>query len=188
MLLVFIAYKYTRQSFGLYIFLGVLFGLGGDYFLALPSRDFFLFGLSSFLIGHVFYIIAFLKQGINLKPWKYILLFILLAYAAFMTVVMIQRILFLQKPVMLAPIVIYLYIISAMAIMALIRKQKNVYLIVGAFIFVASDSLIALNNILVDTPSIVVKYLSYITYILAQYFIVFGAVKENNINNKFSKV
>ncbi len=38
---------------------GLIFCLGGDVFLALPQKRMFLLGLVSFLIGHVFYVIAF---------------------------------------------------------------------------------------------------------------------------------
>jgi uncharacterized membrane protein YhhN len=38
---------------------GLVFCLGGDVCLALPHRRAFLVGLTSFLLGHVFYVIAF---------------------------------------------------------------------------------------------------------------------------------
>ncbi len=183
-LLVYIAHKYTSKGFGKIIFLGILFGLAGDYFLAPSSENFFIFGLVAFLIGHIFYIIAFLKEGIKTEKWKWIVLFILFAYSIFMIIIMVKRILFLNKPIMIAPIILYLIIICTMAATAVLRKQKNNYIIFGAFIFVASDSLLALNYILSDIASIKVLFLGVFTYILGQYLIVFGAVKENNYLNK----
>jgi uncharacterized membrane protein YhhN len=39
--------------------IGMIFCMGGDVFLALPGKKMFLFGLVSFLLGHVFYTAAF---------------------------------------------------------------------------------------------------------------------------------
>jgi uncharacterized membrane protein YhhN len=42
---------YTR-----FLLIGMLFCLGGDVFLALPHPKMFLYGLVSFLLGHLFYV------------------------------------------------------------------------------------------------------------------------------------
>ena len=42
-----------------FLLIGMIFCLGGDVFLALPGKKMFLFGLVSFLLGHVFYAPAF---------------------------------------------------------------------------------------------------------------------------------
>ena len=47
------------------IIIGLLFCLGGDTFLLIP--DFFVFGLGSFLIGHLWFIAAFVKEN----GWKF---------------------------------------------------------------------------------------------------------------------
>lgn len=48
------------------ILLGLIFCLGGDVFLALPREKMFRLGLVSFLLGHLFYVAAFLYvAGIN---------------------------------------------------------------------------------------------------------------------------
>jgi uncharacterized membrane protein YhhN len=45
---------------------GLIFCLGGDVFLALPRQKMFLYGLVSFLLGHLFYVVAFFyTAGIN---------------------------------------------------------------------------------------------------------------------------
>ncbi len=46
-------------TYFLFLLAGMLFCLGGDVFLALPHSGMFLRGLVSFLVGHVFYVIAF---------------------------------------------------------------------------------------------------------------------------------
>ena len=49
-----------------FILTGLIFCLGGDVFLALPRQRMFLYGLVSFLLGHLFYVAAFFNTaGIN---------------------------------------------------------------------------------------------------------------------------
>jgi uncharacterized membrane protein YhhN len=49
-----------------FILNGFIFCLGGDVFLALPRQKMFLYGLVSFLLGHLFYVAAFFyTAGIN---------------------------------------------------------------------------------------------------------------------------
>ena len=47
-----------------FLLIGLLFCLAGDVFLALPQEKMFRFGLVSFLVGHLFYIVAFLSRPI----------------------------------------------------------------------------------------------------------------------------
>ena len=54
-----------------FILLGLIFCLGGDVFLALKQEKAFLFGLISFLLGHVFYVIAFFQIS-SYSHWTWI--------------------------------------------------------------------------------------------------------------------
>ncbi len=47
---------------------GLMFCMGGDVFLALPQKQMFLYGLVSFLLGHVFYVIGFFYVA-DLSGW-----------------------------------------------------------------------------------------------------------------------
>jgi uncharacterized membrane protein YhhN len=51
-----------------FLLIGMIFCLGGDVFLALPAPKMFLFGLVSFLLGHVFYAAAFFYSA-GLNQW-----------------------------------------------------------------------------------------------------------------------
>ena len=51
------------------LLIGLIFCLGGDVFLALPGEKMFLFGLISFLLGHVFYAGCFFYVA-NLSLWS----------------------------------------------------------------------------------------------------------------------
>jgi uncharacterized membrane protein YhhN len=53
----------TPSGYRVVLLFGLAFCLGGDVCLALPQRTMFLLGLISFLIGHGFYVVAFLGVG-----------------------------------------------------------------------------------------------------------------------------
>ena len=53
------------------VLIGLIFCLGGDVFLALPQEKMFLCGLVSFLLGHVFYVIAFFSVA-ELTLWTWV--------------------------------------------------------------------------------------------------------------------
>jgi uncharacterized membrane protein YhhN len=53
-----------------FLLIGLLFCLAGDVFLALPQDRMFRLGLVSFLVGHLFYIIAFFNTA-SLGPWTW---------------------------------------------------------------------------------------------------------------------
>ncbi len=54
-----------------FLLAGLIFCLGGDVFLALPQKKMFLLGLVSFLIGHVFYVLAFIAIA-HMTGWVWI--------------------------------------------------------------------------------------------------------------------
>lgn len=51
-----------------FLLIGMIFCLGGDVFLAVPGKKMFLYGLVSFLLGHVFYTAAFFYT-IEFNQW-----------------------------------------------------------------------------------------------------------------------
>jgi len=53
-----------------FLLIGLLFCLAGDVFLALPQEKMFRFGLVSFLVGHLFYIVAFFITS-HLSAWTW---------------------------------------------------------------------------------------------------------------------
>jgi uncharacterized membrane protein YhhN len=53
------------------LLIGLIFCLGGDVFLALPRERMFLFGLVSFLLGHVFYVGCFFYL-VDVSHWTWI--------------------------------------------------------------------------------------------------------------------
>jgi len=165
----------TRRT----MLVALTFSLIGDILLMFDnvSSNYFLTGLASFLIAHFMYIMVFLEKRNNLlKPIPFIAL--LLVYA-----LGFLYLLFDGLGYMFLPVVIYVLAILTMAITASLRKGNvptisyNLVL-VGAILFVISDSFIAINKFYSALPNEHVMIMS--TYALAQYCIVMGIIKQKN--------
>ncbi|HAY73103.1 MAG TPA: hypothetical protein DCY31_04490 [Ruminococcaceae bacterium] len=139
------------------MFVGLCFSWLGDYLLHVnPGQGFFVAGLSSFLVGHIFYTAAYCKAFRVLFPWasivtvpKIIAYIVILAAAMFCT-------LFVEKislGKMFVPCFLYAATITAMAVEAfslaitIMTTPSNVkdpiftgiMLMLGAALFVISD-------------------------------------------------
>jgi uncharacterized membrane protein YhhN len=148
------------------ILIGLLFSLAGDVFLMLP-RDRFIMGLVSFLLAHLCYIAAFAFDGARLKPFWSVLPFPLYAIA-------MLRALWPTLRKMKVPVVVYTLAISAMAWLALNRwlagaEEGQLLAFVGALLFVASDSFLAVDRFKRRTRFAKFSILS--TYFAAQWLI-----------------
>ena len=131
------------------ILLGLIFCLGGDVFLALPQEKMFRFGLVSFLLGHVFYVVAFLYvAGINF--WTFIGLTI--------GVIISGGVYFWLRPhlgSMKIPVLCYIMVITAMVVGAWtvlaaggLALAGRVLVFIGALGFYFSDIFVARQRFL----------------------------------------
>ena len=138
--------------------LGLVLSFFGDLFLLVKGG--FIPGLSSFLLAHICYIFTFktrIKQR-NLSILPGILLYI----------IGLVSFLFKHLGVMKLPVIIYAITIGLMLYMAILTKDK--LLIIGAFLFVLSDSILSIN--IFYQHSIIGSLAVMFTYVLAQYFLV----------------
>lgn len=136
--------KYPVSQFYKYMIVaGLVCSLIGDVFLMLPS-DHFVSGLVSFLIAHMFYATAFLVEGNRaVSLWAAVPLVV---YGGFML-----RYLWRGLGKLKVPVIVYMLVLLLMAWIAisrfLITKQNGSLLAaVGAILFVASDSFLALDK------------------------------------------
>ena len=161
--------------------LALSFSLAGDVFLMIPrgSTGLFQAGLISFLIAHLFYIGLFSK-GWNVKRSNPKILLgstvILLFYGSIFFAVIHNS---LGK--LLIPVVCYMLVILAMALMAINRinqSSTSCYWLVtiGAVLFVISDSILAVDKFYAPVPAS--GFLIMSTYSFAQYLIAKGIVAE----------
>lgn len=147
------------------ILLGLLFCLGGDILLMLPPR-YFIYGLVSFLIGHLLYIAAFITDtGFTLSWWA----LPLLLYGG-----IIYRLLHPHLGRLRGPVIAYILIILLMAWQSAGRwgaapSTSATLAAIGALFFVASDSALALDRFRARFRHARLVVLS--TYWLAQWLI-----------------
>lgn len=174
-----------------WIYLALFFSWLGDIFLMFPRATYtastaqllFVFGLSSFLLAHVNYIIWFIKETAS-KPKDSILRqrpFWILPFLLYL--ILLLRILFPTLGVMKIPVTLYGICIILMLITAFNRKNLvhsfSYYLVfIGAVLFVLSDSLIAINIFYEKQEWH--RSAIMITYILAQGMIVHGILDNRH--------
>jgi uncharacterized membrane protein YhhN len=127
-----------------FLLVGLVFCLGGDVFLAFPQKKMFLFGLSSFLMGHVFYIFAFFFVAQVNR----------LTGAGSLSVLVIGIWVYVWlKPylgTMKAPVIVYIIVISIMVSGAWsvlgnpdVSRQGRIMVFFGAMSFYFSDVFVA---------------------------------------------
>jgi len=160
------------------ITLGALvFSLLGDILLMFvnESPHYFTAGLASFLLAHILYILVFLKvRDSNKKPWLFI--GVLLVYGGGLFIALKDNL-----EAMLLPVFFYMLVILTMATTAFLRqrslgKVSYNFVLIGAILFLISDSLLAINKFY--TPLAYSNISIMFTYAFAQLFIVFGLLKQ----------
>ena len=150
----------------------LVFSLVGDVFLMLPG-NYFIPGLASFLVAHVFYIALF-RQGQGWFPNQRALVGVLAVGAAMYGIVWGG----LADPVLKIAVAAYVSVISLMAAQAPgpATNQSDVsacWGALGACVFMVSDSLIAINKFV--TPVALSSLWILATYYCAQLLIVHNA-------------
>lgn len=132
-----------NSRYGKLVFIGLVLSWLGDTFLLGTTDRMFLFGLASFLLAHVAYVIAFATRGINIK-W---------ALATFIpiTLVSLATMIWLSPWIsaeMLIPVRVYSFVISLMVIAAFGAKGNGATTLIplGALLFYCSDLSVAVNQ------------------------------------------
>jgi uncharacterized membrane protein YhhN len=162
----------------------------GDVILLFADKGeiYFILGLVAFLVSHVFYIVLFSKQTIS-KTISNKLSFV--AGIALILLYFFGMITTLGPKLgsLTVPVVIYAIVISSMLFFALKGSfQWNTIpyqaVLVGALFFIASDSILAFNKFYEPIPY--ASFLIMITYLAAQFCIVWGILKLNQKKIAFS--
>jgi len=149
------------------LYFELFFSLLGDVFLMFSGEKFFMMGLGSFLLAHVFYILLF-KTEFKFQPLK-TLPFVIITSAYFLII----------KPGidqnLILPVLAYCVVITLMGIFAsnrITNRTSYITILIGSILFVISDSLIAFNKFYAPLPMSTLWIMS--TYGIAQYLIVTG--------------
>jgi uncharacterized membrane protein YhhN len=157
----------------------------GDVILLFADKGeiYFILGLVAFLVSHVFYIVLFSKQAISKTIKNKI------SFGAGIGLIVIYFLMMISTLApklgsLTVPVVIYAIVISTMLFYALKGSfQWNTIpyqsVLIGAVFFISSDSILAFNKF--DQPIPYASFLIMITYLAAQFCIVWGIL---NLNQK----
>lgn len=165
------------SDFNLFIVLALIFGYGGDILLMFHKDELFVFGLLSFLIGHIFYIIAFLITVPNLLAFPvWGLLFVI---PSLVIVGYVLRKTIDKMGELKVPTLVYVGVIFSMGFVSILRLAAftglSFYLVwLGGVSFMASDGMIAIVTFdeRFKNDEVYIK----LTYVLAQFLIVLGVL------------
>lgn len=178
--------KSKNTLFRLSIF-ALIFSYAGDIILMIPENNplFFISGLVSFLIAHLCYT----KLFTSLSPLNKNFLKKNLIGTIGIIIFLISLLLYLVPKIdatLKIPVTVYAIIICTMLISAInlkekIEKKPQQLILVGAILFVISDSILALNKFDPSFQGITLMHaLVMTTYISAQGFIIYG-IKLNGL-------
>lgn len=157
---------------------GLLLSTLGDVFLMLVPRpqgtEWFVFGLASFLLAHIAYLVAFCGRARLVATWWPFALYALVGIA-------VLAVLRPHLPDPLRwPVYAYVVVLSAMAAQAVVAwarspDRSTASAAVGGAFFVASDATLALDRFVAPLPMAVVIVLA--TYWIAQLLIGLSATR-----------
>jgi uncharacterized membrane protein YhhN len=132
------------------IAIGILFSLSGDIFLMLPGNSTFLWGLASFLAAHLFYIAGYVSRSGFALHWLILLPFVVYGMILF-------SVLLPYTGAVRIPVILYASVLMVMGWQATemwwaLRDLPALLAMAGALLFLASDSLLALDKFRAPFP------------------------------------
>ncbi len=176
LLILYYLFSISVTPYNWLLILALIFGYLGDIALMIGREGkWFMMGLGSFLIGHIFYIIAFLLSitDITQFPIGGFLLFLPSILIALIFIYMIKG----KMGDLQTPTLIYIVVITIMSITATLRfaefQGPAFYMVwIGSLLFMIADGIIALDKFHKEIPHSRVYVM--IPYGLAQFLIVQG--------------
>jgi len=156
-----------------YLFIGLIFCLIGDVYLALPQEKAFRAGLVAFLVGHIFYIFSF-SSLIPISFWISSGLFIIFGISALIF-------LWLRPHLksMLIPVLLYILVITVMASGAWAVSWKSSFpisgralILAGSLCFYVSDVFVARDKFIKEEYTN--RFLGLPLYYAGQFMLAFS--------------
>lgn len=165
--------KPVHKKYQLLIIIGLVFCMIGDYTL-----QWFLIGLTSFLIGHIFYIFAF--SSANEEPVPIWAKIILLLYGAGMAIWIAGSVFKTGETILAIAVIAYIAVILTMGWTAI--KTGSKFATIGALLFIASDSYLSINKFVM--PLAFSHEVIMLTYYSAQLLIALSILQYSEIRSK----
>lgn len=185
-LMLLLLYYFTNQSKNLsylkgFIFGALLFSWLGDVILLFEKKFpfLFIFGLISFLIAHIFYVVYFWKVGkrnfskYQLKPF---ILLVVTIYSGSFYLLIFPYLSFLKIPVLIYCLVISLMLIASFHAFDFAKQNFGKICVLGTILFAISDSILAINRFVF--PIFLGSVLVMLTYSIGQFLIMEGALRN----------
>ncbi|HQY90592.1 lysoplasmalogenase [Caldilinea sp.] len=132
------------------IAIGILFSLSGDIFLMLPGNSPFIWGLVSFLAAHLFYSAGYVSRSGFALHWLIVLPFVV--YGMVLLSLLLPYTGAVRVPVILYAIVLIVMGWQATEMWWALRDLPALLAMIGALLFIASDSLLALDKFRAPLP------------------------------------
>ncbi len=182
MITLIIYYRLSATRVNKLFIVALCFAFAGDVLLLFDNNiTYFLGGIASFLVMHLFYIgifSTFLQEKSLSVFAKGIVPFL-----CYFSVILL--LIFNQLNELLIPVLVYGGVISLFGTVSLVNYvQKhsidNRWLLVGAVLFIISDSLIAINRFYL--PHLVFEVLIIVLYAISQWIICWFIITKNNKN------
>lgn len=155
------------------ISIGLIFCAVGDYTL-----QWFIIGLSFFLIGHIFYIFAF--RSTDSKNTPLYVKILLALYGTFMMVWIAGSLLQKGDTVLAVAVTAYILVILTMGWTSFRTGSK--FAVIGALLFIMSDSVLAINRFMFEVAYS--HILIMFTYYGAQFSLMLSIMEYDKISSK----
>jgi uncharacterized membrane protein YhhN len=164
----------------LWFSIGAVFCLAGDIFLMLPW-NLFIFGLLSFLLGHIFYIVALNNAAPYLNALGIVMLVVLGIYIGWLYPKLARGLKAKRQDMLRIPVMVYTVVISLMVYSAILTWTRLGWTTTaallassGAVLFYASDSMLAWDRFV--NPLSHARLRVMVTYHLGQIGILLGGM------------
>lgn len=170
----------VRKDIKIPVLAALLLSWAGDV-----AIDFsFIPGLAFFLLSQIMYIVAFSRiPGKSVVFFRKIYLLLpLLLFGSSLVAILYKNLDGMKVPVILYAAVILSMVAAAINRMDRVNKISYIAVLCGAILFVLSDSLISINKFYAQFTYSGIAIMS--TYILAQYLIISGIVKQDNLGSQ----
>jgi uncharacterized membrane protein YhhN len=168
----------SNSGIDTFLFIGVALGFFGDFFLLSKKQRYFILGLISFLLGHIFYILyTLLNFRIQINPvwFGVVTVAYLLVFYCFWR--FFEK--FLKE--MKLPVLFYLGVILLMSFISTLRfatfpsSLSALVFFIGSLCFVFSDTVLAKQMFIKKRPYD--EWWVMGSYILAQFLIVYSHLR-----------
>ncbi len=173
-----LAWYHRKKPHVTVLTLALLFHGIGDIIIELEGENTLLLAILPFLIGHLLYALTFQKDRNDLAAltvWEKGIIVIIITYGLFFGIFLSFH---LQLLYLLA-VIPYIIVILSMVLLSVMARYTEKIIVLGALLYVISDSLIALTTFVMPWPWS--PLLTWPTYFFGQLFITVGYLSEKTV-------